>query len=160
MSNSLLAILGWYITGAYMIRGKINNPDRKRQLNDFSKLRYGSITPADIDGFIEYRDKSYVFLEIKHGKAPLSKGQRLALQRLVTDISSKPAIIFVGEHCVNNPKKEVDADCCIVREYFYNGAETLKWLQPEREMTLKECIDIFFREHSPAGADTKIFKKH
>ena len=33
---------------------------------DFTGLRWGKITPTDIDGFVEIRDKAYVFIEVKY----------------------------------------------------------------------------------------------
>ena len=42
-------------------RGVIQNRDRKKQIIDFSGLKYGKITPTDIDGLIEYKDKAMMF---------------------------------------------------------------------------------------------------
>jgi len=41
------------------VRGKIEHRDRARQIRDFSNLRYGNITPTDIDGLIEYQNKCF-----------------------------------------------------------------------------------------------------
>jgi hypothetical protein len=44
----------------------IQNVGRKQQINDFSELRFGNITPTDMDGCIECKDKAYIFIEIKY----------------------------------------------------------------------------------------------
>ena len=68
-------------------RGVINNIQRAQQINDFSNLLYGKITPTDIDGMIEYRGKLYIFFEIKYKDKDMPFGQRLALERLVKDLT-------------------------------------------------------------------------
>ena len=47
------------------MRGAIMHAERAKQLNDFNGLQYGNITPTDIDGVIDYKDRAMVFLEIK-----------------------------------------------------------------------------------------------
>lgn len=42
-------------------RGKIQNEEFARRIIDFSGMRYGNITPTDIDGVIEYHDTRVVF---------------------------------------------------------------------------------------------------
>ena len=78
-------------------RGVIQNRERARQIIDFSGLRYGNITPTDIDGCIEYQDKGVAFIEIKHRDSPMPKGQELALTRLVDNNSTagKRAVLYV-----------------------------------------------------------------
>ena len=38
-------------------RGVILNPARMQQIVSFEGMKYGTITPTDIDGFIEYKNK-------------------------------------------------------------------------------------------------------
>ena len=70
-------------------RGVINHRERARQINDFRNLLYGSITPTDIDGCIEYQNKAYILIEIKYNDALMSRGQELAFTRMCT-ILQKP----------------------------------------------------------------------
>jgi hypothetical protein len=61
------------------LRGVIQNVGRKQQINDFSELRFGNITPTDMDGCIEYKDKAYIFIFHVPGlKPPPLGGQLLA----------------------------------------------------------------------------------
>lgn len=51
-------------------RGIIRHRRRRLQVNDFSVLRYGRITPTDIDGFLDFGGRAFVFIELKHGDVP------------------------------------------------------------------------------------------
>ena len=44
-------------------RGVIRNRQFAQQLRDFSGLRFGKITPTDIDGFMDFGDRLFVVLE-------------------------------------------------------------------------------------------------
>jgi beta-xylosidase len=124
-------------------RGKILHPDRKQQINDFSGLRYENITPTDIDGLIEYKDKAYVFLEIKYGDAKLPYGQRLAIERLIKDVSKtgKSAIAIVAQHDVFNTKDSVPVAECEVREVYLFTQK--QWRKTKKIVNVKQCIDGF-----------------
>jgi hypothetical protein len=126
-------------------RGKILHPDRKQQINDFSGLVFGKITPTDLDGVIEYHNKAYVFLEVKYDNAELPYGQRLAIQRLVQDTSNKEkySIAIIAQHSVFNTKDSVNVAECQVREiYLYTEN---RWRKSKRAITVRQCIDSFFR---------------
>lgn len=121
-------------------RGVIQNRERKQQIIDFSGLRFGKITPTDIDGFIEYQDKAMIFLEYKFSDAALPYGQKLALQRLADNNqdAGKDSVIFVCEHDVSDCKQDIIADKAVVREFYYNH----KWY-PDNKHTINEKIDNF-----------------
>lgn len=72
------------------MKSKIQNPERMKQLIDFKGLGLdGGIYPTDIDGLIEYHDKEYIIIEVKHGNAKVPVGQRVAMQRMVDDFTKK-----------------------------------------------------------------------
>jgi len=62
-------------------RGTPRNLGHIRERANFKGLRFGTITPTDIDGLIEFEGKCCIFMETKHGDADLPVGQRLALER-------------------------------------------------------------------------------
>lgn len=97
-------------------------PDRVRQVVDFEGMNMGTATPTDVDAWVEYHNKAHLFYEFKHSKTRVKDGQRLALERLVTDCerSGKPAVAFVCEH-YTNPTDVVMAKDSKVREFFYKG---------------------------------------
>jgi len=105
----------------------IYNRERLNQFVDYSNLTIGSIHPTDSDGEIEYKDKAWIFFEIKYRSKELPFGQSLALKRKIDDISKagKPAVLFVAEHYVDDVRQDIDAAECIVRNFYYQG----KWYQ-------------------------------
>lgn len=121
-------------------RGVIQNRDRKKQIIDFSGLKYGKITPTDIDGLIEYKDKAMMFFEYKYNNAELPHGQKLALERCVNDIrkAGKIAVAFICEHNVSDCNTDIDASSAIVRDCYYNG----KWYH-DGKRTVKQKADSF-----------------
>lgn len=102
----------------------INNPERKRQVINFSGIMEGNLSATDIDGLIEYHDKLFILFEGKTKYGTMELGQRLALERLV-DNSKKPMVLFVFRHD-EDAKDEIIASECIVEKIYYNG----KWMTP------------------------------
>jgi len=128
--------------GVLKMRGKIRFPERKQQINDFSNIIYGKITPTDIDGLIEYKNKAYIFFEIKYNNTPICFGQKLALERLVKDLSiKKDTIAIIADHYVSDTNSSVKVEECIVREIF--GKKGI-WECPKYK-TVKETIDNFIK---------------
>lgn len=103
-------------------RGAIQFRDRRKQIVDFSEVRFGNITPTDCDGIIEYHNKAYILFEIKYHDATVPKGQLLALTRAVDDFkkANKQALLVIAEHDVDNTDEDIKADKCSVRKW-YNG---------------------------------------
>lgn len=136
-----ITVKDWY-AGVHMSRGTIRNTKRAQQINNFKGLRYGKITPTDLDGLIEYKDVAYVFIEVKFRDAPLPFGQRLALKRMVADLSKhKKAIAIVCEHDVADTNEQVDTAECKVREIMLS--DEMVWRATKQEMKVKELIDSF-----------------
>lgn len=101
------------------------NRDRAAQLIDFTGLKYKTITPTDIDGFMEYHDKTFAFFEMKMEGAPLPRGQVLAITRLCDALNKtgKEAALFICRHNVQNPKEDIKAEKTRVESIYYRG----KW---------------------------------
>ena len=124
-------------------RGLIQNRDRKKQIIDFSQLRYESITPTDLDGFIEYRNKLFVLYEYKYKKErSMSKGQYKALVRLIDAVQrgGLDAALFLVKHDQENPEKDIDGANSIVDRYYYKG----KW-NYNVNRTAKQVTDSFMK---------------
>lgn len=131
-----------------MQRGAIRNPEYRQQLADFTGLRWGAITPTDLDGFIDFSDKLFVFIEGKHGTASMPYGQELALQRLCDAAhgpSGRAAVAFVVNH--NTPlDKSIDYASANVAKYRWKG----QWLFPTSGLHLFEGIERIRRIVFPA----------
>lgn len=123
-------------------RGKIQYRDRSRQIIDYYKVRYGNITPTDMDGFIEYKDKAFVFYEFKLEGASVPRGQELALIRLVNmaNKAGKSAVLFICRHNVRDPEQDIDAASSIVEKIYWDN----HWHKGSNK-TVKEQTDSFIQ---------------
>ena len=108
-------------------RGVIKNRHFKNQVADMSGLRFGNITPTDLDAFMDFNNRLFVFVEAKHGGAPLSYGQRLAIERLC-DACHKPpmryAVAFLTKHY---DEGDINFAQTVVTQYRWNG----RWVTPK-----------------------------
>lgn len=124
---------------------RFHNREIAKQLIDFSGLKIdGYIYPTDIDGIIEYKDSLYIIFEIKFKNSLVPTGQKIALERMVKDFkkAGKEAIVFVCNHYTVNIDKDVKAELCPVREFYYSGF--LDW-KPivNKTLCLGNAIKIF-----------------
>lgn len=130
-------------------RGIIRNRAYASQIRDFSGMRFGNITPTDIDGFIEYHDKGYVFVESKYGQAKLPYGQRLALQRLIDSLNKvKPSLLIIASH-MEGTNEDIDMGKAIVTEYRSSGV----WVIPNSRITVYQIIKKFLNRIDEKGGE-------
>lgn len=122
------------------IKGVIQNVARKQQINDFSGLQFGNITPTDIDGIIEYKNTSYIIIEVKYMDTPLPYGQKLFIGRFIVDVP-KPAICIVATHSEHDTNNHVNVGDCLVREVFIKNE--LRWREPVAPLTVRELCNRF-----------------
>lgn len=119
-------------------RGVIKNREFATQVRDFRNLRFGNITPTDIDGAIEYHNKAYVYIEIKYANSEVPFGQRLFLERQCDDMSVvKPAISIISFH--DTMYGDIDVGNTIVSEYRYKR----NWHNTKIRMSTRELIEKF-----------------
>ena len=123
-------------------RGKIHRRARGQQIIDFSKIRYGNVTPTDIDGFIEKSNEAFVFYELKYADNEMPYGQETALRRLVdlARAAGKKSVLFLCRHDVSNPEDDIDASKAIVDRIYFNS----EWHRGNGH-TLKEASDSFMK---------------
>lgn len=127
-------------------RGAIQNRERARQIIDFSGVRFGNITPTDIDGMIEYHNVAFVFYELKLKGAKMPYGQELALSRMSKRLGDR-AVVFLCEHDVDDASKDIPAAKTIVRRLCWCG----EWHDCKPGITLLEYTQRFLN-----WIDTKI----
>lgn len=119
--------------------------ERARQVNSFHNLQVGRLGATDVDALIEYKDKGYIFIEIKYMEKQMPLGQRIALERLVKDTgSNKLSIALVCEHWVTDTEKFVDVGNCYIRE-IYTSTEKI-WRPTKTVMTVKELYALFRKQ--------------
>jgi len=120
-------------------RGKIRNRKVAKQLRDFSGLRWGTITPTDIDGFFEIGDRIFVFIEVKYKDAPMPNGQRIAFERLIDIVDEKKsAILVIGTH-EEESENDIDVANCLVKKY----RTKTEWKEPKGKITIRQILDKF-----------------
>ena len=141
-----------YFGGVEMFKkeaSKIRHKKRAKQIIDFKGLIDGKMMPTDIDAVIEYKNKAYVFIEVKHIEAKLPFGQKLALERLVKDTekAGKKSIAFVVVH-ETKADEDVDLGECNIRRYFFEG----QWVFPETNINIRDAVNKFLK---PFRSDTK-----
>ena len=117
----------------------IKNQDFADKPVNFNGLQFGNISPTDIDGFIEYKDKWFIFIETKFNRATMKRGQELALERLCDAIQSdkQNAIVFFTSHQNEGAGVEIDIGLSMVVKYRYKG----DWKKPKTPLTLKTAIE-------------------
>jgi hypothetical protein len=118
--------------------GKISFRARAQQLRDYSGLRFGNITPSDIDGAVDFGGRCFIFLEYKLAGAPIPYGQRLLYERicdaLTTSETTSSAII--AEH---NQPADTDINCAgaLAVEYRWDG----EWHKLSPGMPVRTLIE-------------------
>lgn len=132
-------------------RGAIRTHEHARQQHDFSGLNFGSITPTDSDGEIEFMGRCFVFLEFKYGEWTLEKwqqkyyGQKLAFERKA-DSMTKPTLLVLAQHAHKAPA-DIDAANAIVVAYRVNR----RWRELDAPRTVRKCVEWFLRQHGYEG---------
>lgn len=99
-------------------RGIIRNRAYAQQIRDFSGLKFGTVTPTDIDAFIEIADQTFVFMESKFGGSVPPRGQILALERLCDAVflAGRESILLLMSH---TSREDIDFAACPVHAYRY-----------------------------------------
>ena len=129
---------------SYEKRGRYNHERLGRQLLRFDGLEYdGSITPMDVDAYIEYHNSKRVLIEVKMKGVKMLWGQRTALERMVDDFTkaNKDAIAIVAEHTEFDRERDVMLADCVIRELYY-GRERC-WRPPKKMMTVEQFLRLF-----------------
>jgi hypothetical protein len=120
--------------------GIIKHRARAKQINDFSGLQYEKITPTDLDGFIDFDDRLFIFLEGKFVATPVQRGQQLAIDRLCDAAHNPPhryAFAIIADH-QSPPEEDIDFSSITVRSIRRDGA----WRRPLLDgMTVRTAID-------------------
>jgi hypothetical protein len=119
------------------VRGVIRNRQMATQVRDFSGLCFGNITPTDIDGYIEYKNRCHILIETKYGTAELPYGQRLALERMCDDLhKAKPTIAIIASHTSTG---DIDVANALVSETRFKR----KWIHKYDGMTVRQLVERF-----------------
>ena len=121
-------------------RGVIQHRARKQQISNMSGLRFNKITPTDLDGFLDFGNRLFVFIEGKFIATPVAFGQQLAIDVLCDACHNPPsryAFAIIADH--HHPADEdIDFANMTVRTIRQNG----KWTPPMlKGITVRAAID-------------------
>lgn len=125
--------------------GKIHNRERAKQLILFDRLIYArKCAPTDIDMLFDYYGMGWIIGEAKVKGATLEKGQRIAMERFVDDMTAagKPAYAILFEHTKFEPEEDVHAWECLVRKIRKPNEKF--WRTPNRTVNVKETLEYIF----------------
>lgn len=122
-------------------RGVIQS-ERIKQVLNFEGMKFGNITPTDMDMVIEYHDKAVVLCEYKLLGCGMPYGQRICLERIARDIekAGKESVVLLCIHNVKDVYKDIPAKDAFVRAVYYHG----KWHKGD-EATALQYIERFLR---------------
>lgn len=119
----------------------IRNREQITQIKDFSGLRWGTIRPTDVDVFLEFSNRVFILIELKHVKGEFKGGQMLALERMVDAIDNPPerrAILLLGEHSARIGQDIMVADVPVIKCRWNR-----KWRSVNKPQNMKTAIDNF-----------------
>jgi guanylate kinase len=111
-------------------------------------LRWGKITPTDVDCAVEFANKCFIFVEYKYGDKEIDTGQFLFYTRLVSNLWTIP-IPAILIHASHNQPVQCDIDAAnakVVKTWTRNHWET-GWAGK----TVEQTIDAFLNIYHPAA---------
>jgi hypothetical protein len=111
-----------------MTRGKIRNRAYAGQVRDYSGLAWGKITPSDVDMFLDFESRLFVWVELKHNSKRLQgsalSGQERACRAAVEKLNA-PAALIMAQHATP-AAEDIDVarapvlDLCVNQHLFSN----------------------------------------
>jgi hypothetical protein len=113
------------------------------QLKDFSGLKWGAISPTDIDAILEFSNRLFIIVETKYKNSPMPRGQLLALERVcdaINDPPNKHCLILLTSHETDG---DIDMGLTVVTQVRENGV----WAKEIPEIRLRDLIDIMRRKY-------------
>lgn len=123
----------------------IKHPQRASQVLDFAGILDPPYAPTDIDGLIEWKNKAYIIIECKYREKEMSKGQQIAIERMVNDFqkAGKRALAIVVEHDQENIQRSVMVANQLVRQVYFDTQK--KWREPNYMCTVREVVNDFIK---------------
>tara|TARA_R100000655_G_scaffold64910_1_gene103414 strand:- start:4845 stop:5237 length:393 start_codon:yes stop_codon:yes gene_type:complete len=99
--------------------GLIKNPQRIKQVIDFTGVQNGKIHPSDIDAVLEFDSKYLLLFELKKVGNKVPIGQRMMLERIIDswEKSGNIGSIVYCEHDTMSHETIMFKDCKIIGLY-------------------------------------------
>ena len=133
----------------------IRNEDFMRQIKDFSGMRFGRISPTDIDCFLDFWNKLFILVELKHGEAELPLGQKLALERLcdACESDTRSSCLIIARHDCGKDES-IDVSQAVVSDIRWER----KWHSwRDKNDTVRKLIEkvLVWKETGRAASDSE-----
>lgn len=130
----------------------INFRDRFNQVRNFAGMKFGTITPSDLDLTIEYHNKRRILGELKYADTQLPNGQRWLLERYTLDFihAGKPSIAFIAKHYVSDCTQDIMVADAVIDEVFFGDISDGKplWVCPATSFTALDLCNWFIANDS------------
>ena len=123
----------------------INSERNMSQLLDFDGAVIGkNLSFTDIDAVMEYKNKAYVIVEVKHKQGGMSKGQQIALARMAHDLGAiKPTLLILAEHETPVDENVLLKDCRVRWMMTHRPSDTsTPTKKVQREHHTKNVMDV------------------
>ncbi len=112
-----------------MTAGRVLSQYRFKQSILFDGLVYGTISPTDIDGFLDFNNRLFVLIEAKSAGAPFCDGQRIAFERLARG-SRVPTVYMFVTHSIPTIEDVYLGDCGVAKVFRAPGWTWQDQLEP------------------------------
>ena len=128
-------------------RGVILHNARGHQVLLFKDMVYKTISPTDIDGLMELRNKAWIVFEAKYKDKDTGIGQKIALERFCECVTAagKHCLVMIVEHDVDKVTEDVFLNTLQIREII--TSENMKWHPPDRSVVVGEAVFLYINKH-------------
>lgn len=123
-------------------RGVIHDKAKARQLVIFEGMKWGTITPTDIDAVLDFGGRLIIFIEVKYGLNDITTGQRILFERLCDFINTKDRVA-VGIVCNHSSQSDISLRECFVYKVRYK----YEWHNYNGKITVNEAIERLRKIH-------------
>lgn len=120
------------------------NEAQVRKFNILTGIKFANVRPMDIDGFIELRNKVFIFIETKYQNGQMTQAQRTALSRLVDAVHSPPnkyAYLLVASH--NDDGVDIDVARSSLEQIYSGG----KWFPETQNRNMYQAVEAIIKKH-------------
>lgn len=125
-------------------RGTIKHINRFKQVISFEGMeRLRKITPTDIDGFIDYGGKFFIYMECKHVGKNLEYGQKLAMENIVKShtLAGHRACAIWFTHNSSFDEVIICKDASVKQVYGMKGG-VLRWIDVLNKTVMNVIEDL------------------
>ena len=133
------------------LRGQVHSDYEKRPIR-WPGMRWGKITPTDIDFWLEFGGALTIMAEAKHHSGTMGRGQELTLERAADGLAVSSRAI--AAYVVHGDCDVVDIGQAVVRRYWIGGT-THGWVRPQRTVRFDAfchgCVAMYSPRHARAA---------